>query len=47
VAVGIALADGDDAEARRDGGEEVRVLFRAAVVRDLEHVGLEVLPAVL
>jgi hypothetical protein len=46
VAVRIALADGDDAEARRDGGEEIRVLFRAAVVRDLEHVGLEVLPAV-
>jgi hypothetical protein len=47
VSVGIALADRDDAEARHDGGEEIRVLLRAAVVRDLQHVGLEVLPPIL
>jgi hypothetical protein len=47
VAVRIAKADGDDTEARRGSGEEIRVLLRAAVMRHLQHVGLEVLLAVL
>jgi hypothetical protein len=47
VAVRIAQADGDDAEARCRRRQEIRKLFCAAVVRHLQHVGLEVLLAVL
>jgi len=47
MSVRIAQAYGDDADGGGDRGEEIRVLLRAAVMRDLEHIGLQILPAVL